>query len=213
MVYFLTLNFVKRTLIWEQKAAAQWVAIPLHGLNLQMERKRKDKDTREGEEKSEELVIKDNITKQTEQREKTCNVLAQSQVGQSKDNLDSQEGAKKGNDEFLNTISQGRREEKFGSNCTLQGHQMGSDLLHQNDNEGNMRKHGGRNVNKGLLRYCASISGEQPMYCNWTRQRYHRGKVILPEVSITEKTEKQDILTKKTVQLEHSSHIKPTKYY
>ena len=41
--------------------------------------------------------------------------MAQSQAGQSRDNQDSQKGARKCNEGFLNTISWGRREEKFGS--------------------------------------------------------------------------------------------------
>ena len=100
-------------------------AVPLQGLNFQSERKRKDKDTHQGEEKLEELAVKDNIMKPTEQQGKTFKILAQSQVGQSKDNLDSQEGAKNVRGGFLKTISRGRREDKFGCNWTLQKRQTG----------------------------------------------------------------------------------------
>ena len=89
------------------------------------------------------------------------------EVGRSKDNLESKEGAI-GN-EFLNTINQGRREEKLESNWTLQSRQSGSDRLQHNVNEGNMSKHDGRNANKGFLRYCASIGREQPKIFNWCK--------------------------------------------
>ena len=159
----------------------------LQGLNFQSERKRKDKDTHQEEEKLEELAVEDSITKPMEQRGKTCNMVAQLQVGQRKDNLESKEGANKGNDELLNTIIRGRREGKLDSNWSLQSRQSGCDRLQHNGNEGNRSKHVLRNENKGLTRYCERIGREQPKNFNWIRQRYGRDKVISSEVSIAEK--------------------------
>ena len=56
-----------------------------------MERQLKYKAIHEGEEKSEESEVRHNIMKSTEQRGKAFNVLAQPQVGQSRDNQDNQD--------------------------------------------------------------------------------------------------------------------------